>query len=382
MYKTNMLYHTKAIQKCLPRFNLRSRLDLSDFRLTLRGRNRYYEFVPQFIGLGRNGGLQYMPVLREEAEGFIGWLPYFNKRWPLAADKLLFKAFCIEQGVATPRHWMQPADSLRNFIIKGKSSSFGQGIRGPFQTHDPLDADQRLRDNEYYEQFIAGAIAKAWYWDEKLVCLEMLEMPMVTGDGKRSLYELIVANTPGRDSRARLERSPFQALARYQGFSLDDVVPNGKRAIADFRYVSPLFPKSAENTNVLAAYEGTEVIKQFSAAGRVLWRGIPENIRNRTLWTMDAMVEKDAGRVSFLEMNCNPIVHPDAYFSIFETLFGAAQPVATPSQLSVRPGGVMSSDGHGVPLNGSPPPSPVRRMHPPSDAGTAPHLRPVAKKTP
>jgi len=310
-------------------------MDLINFRLTLTGRNRYYEFFPQFVAPGRDGGMQYTPTLREDAHGFIGWMPYFNKKWPLATDKLLFKKYCVENGLRTPRYWTQPDAAVGDVIIKQKASSFGKGIRGPFRTIDSADAEHRLLEKEYYEQFIMGTIAKAWYWDGKFVCLEMLKMPSVTGDGKRSVYELIGGKS--RRSRPPPPRAKVAALVQYQGVSLDDVIPIGREVIVDFRYVSTLFPKSIKSSDVFAKYAGTEIARQFTEAGPVLWAGIPDDVRNGTLWTLDAMVEEDSGRVWFLEMNCNPMVHPDAYFSMLEGLFGPAEEVTVPVAVEAHP---------------------------------------------
>lgn len=337
-YKTNLLNHMRAVQTCLPHFGLKATLDVATFRLTLSGGGRSYDLFPRFVSLTSDGGPCYTGLLRADASGFIGWLPYASKRWPLATDKLRFKAFCAENDLPTPRCWMQPDSSLRGFIVKHRTFAFGRGIRGPFDVYDGAKPKQLL-EQEYYDQFVPGTIAKASYWNDKLVWLDMREMPVVIGDGRRSLYDLIIASTVGRDAKKRLQRAAFSELAEYQGFTLDDVVPNGDRVLVDFRYVSPLFRRSTENCNALPAYAGTEVAKQLSEAGRILWAGIPEEIRKGTYWTLDAIIEKDVGRARFLEMNCNPMVHPDAYFAMFEDLCGSSlmQPIAQMHRVAAAP---------------------------------------------
>lgn len=363
-YKTNLLNHARAVYGCAPRFGLKATIDLLNFQLTLTGRNLYYNFFPQFIGAGQDGDTRYSPTLRDETRGFIGWLPYFNKKWPLATDKLLFKEFCIEKGLRTPQYWTQLDASIRDLIIKQRASSFGKGIRGPFKAVDSAEAEHRLLDKEYYEQFIVGTIGKAWYWDDKLVCLEMLKMPTVTGDGKRSLNDLI-ARKARKSRRARRAPEPdkIAALARYQGLSIDSIVPADRKVIVDFRYVSGLHKrKNRKSSNVLPKYAETDIAKQFSHAGRVLWSGIPEDIRKRTLWTVDAIVEEEAGRVWFLEMNCNPIVHPDAYFSMFEGFFGPAEAAVAPivethsgNFAGITPAGMTGVPGDAPPAMPMPP---------------------------
>ena len=117
----------------------------------------------------------------------------------------------------------------------------------------------------------------------------------------------------------------LEALAQYQEVAWDEPIPAGKTVLADFRYASPLFSAGFQNQNVMAKHAGSDLGRQLAEAGPVLWRAIPENRRDATLYTVDAIMDGD-GQVWFLEMNCNPAVHPDAYFAMFEHLFGAAEP--------------------------------------------------------
>src|SRR4051812_37046707 len=103
VFKTNLLYHIRAVNESLPRFRVEGQMNLQDLRLTVRGRNRYYVFNPQFVN-NSDGRLSYTPFFGKTVAGFIGWLPYFNKRWPIGSDKFNFKAFCDAQGVRTPRY--------------------------------------------------------------------------------------------------------------------------------------------------------------------------------------------------------------------------------------------------------------------------------------
>jgi hypothetical protein len=329
-YKMNLLHHVLAVQACARDFQVEADLDLLDLRMRLTGRNRYYDLFPRLVAVGEDGAPQYTPGAGPHARGFAGWLPYEHKRWPEAADKLQFKALCQRLGLRTPRHWTQPGAETRDVLVKHRGSSFGKGMRGPFRDVAGPDPGRGLREGEYYEQFMTGTIAKAWYWDDKPVALEMPAMPTVTGDGKRSLWELIVATAP-RFLREGLVPSRFETIARYQGASLDGVVPAGKTLIADFRYLSPMFPPNPRNASVLSEHAGDALGKQLSDAGAALWQAIPEDVRKATLWTLDAIVEEDSGRVWLLEMNCNPLMHPDAYPAMFEGLFGPAQPLVFPA---------------------------------------------------
>jgi hypothetical protein len=335
VYKVNLFFHAKSIHEFLPRFgeDAVAVVGLRTFRLEVRARNRFYYFTPQFV-YREEGRIRYTPNPEPRTRGFIGWLPYFNKRWPIATDKLAFKAYCVANGVRTPQFWRSASGSVKNFIIKQSNSSFAYGIRGPFRVIEGGPTELKPQDAEYYEAFVPGTIAKAWYWDGELVCLEMREMPTVSGSGKDSLYVLICAKAP---SAAPPDRGEFEALVRFQGYSLDNVLEPGKSVLADFRYGSSLFPTSLENANVLPDYRGTEVERQLSEAGAACWKGIPEELRASTLFTLDAVVD-DAKQVWFLEMNCNPMVHPDTYLPMFESLFGrAAEPAPPPPEAEPRP---------------------------------------------
>jgi len=78
---------------------------------------------------------------------------------------------------------------------------------------------------------------------------------------------------------------------------------------------------SFDNENVVAAVRDTAIGAQFEQAGRRLLAAIPPDMRGDTLFTLDAVV--NAGdQAWFLEMNSNPMVHPDAYRAMIENAFG------------------------------------------------------------
>jgi hypothetical protein len=51
----------------------------------------------------------------------------------------------------------------------------------------------------------------------------------------------------------------------------------------------------------------------------VFWRGIPEGVRQNTLFTVDGILDR-TGVARFVEINSNPAVHPDAYLPMLEGL--------------------------------------------------------------
>jgi hypothetical protein len=356
---TDLLHHARAIRECTRRLGLEAHLDLANFRLALRGHGRYYDLFPQFSVFDDQRGLQYRPT--PDGPGnvrFIGWLPYFNKYWAIARDKLPFKEFCTARGLRTPAYWTRRDDAVRDVIVKNSRSSFGAGMRGPFRLVGDGDAATGLFAGEYYEQFVIGTIAKAWYWDERPVCLETCAMPSVTGDGRRSTYELAVAGAPR--SRVPLKRSDIETLARYQGVHEDEILPAGRTVITDFRYTSPLLARGTANQNVLPRYAGSEIERQLREAGTVLWQAVPEELRKGTVWTLDAIIEEDEARVWLLEMNCNPTLHPDTYPAMVDALFGPdADQVLAAAKKAMQTVMHLPSVGAGRPGAAAPAPAPA-----------------------
>jgi hypothetical protein len=356
-YQTSLICHSSAILECVARFGATADLRLPSYVLRVRARNRYYDLFPQFIERkdGRLLFSRHMPAGRDGA-GFVGWLPYAGKRWPASTSKLAFKEFCAAHGLRTPRISLGAPEGFERYIVKGNASSFGQGIRGPFRKQDAGDPGALAGEKEYCEEFIAGRSAKAWYWDDKLAALEILTMPTVTGDGARTYRNLMAA----------MPRPMIEALARFQGIEADAMVPAGKTLMADFRHGSPFLTVNMLNQNVLAEHAASEIGRQFAATGATFWSAVPEEQRPLTVYTVDAIVD-DKDRVWFVEMNCNPAVHPDVYPAMFGRLFGPEDENQPAQQMAPLPD---SPPLWGVvPPNTWPPgavaPAPPRHMPPP-----------------
>jgi len=267
----------------------------------------------------------YQQTLLDSAAFFVGWRPYVNRVWPLSFDKRAFKAFCRGNGVAVPRQWIRAEEVEADVLIKRGVSSFSEGISGPYTPEAVKRLGRALEDGEYFDEFILGDIVKVWYWNATPVTLEALPMPAVTGDGAHTLRQLINGI---KLPHAGADWQAWQSAAEYQGLSLDAVVPSGRRLLVEFRYRSVLHPVSPNfpNLNVLAKFAGTPVMDQLRRAGEVFWRGIPEALRQDTVFTVDGILDR-SGTIRFLEINCNPSLHPDVYLPMLE---GLLAPRATP----------------------------------------------------
>jgi len=312
-YVPNLMNHVKAVQAAMDGLHGTAVLNVKDLVMIARLGSRSVYLQPQFI-YSKAGRLRYTLQFERHVTGFAGWRPYFNKRWGLSTEKLQFKAYANSRGIRTPQHWLKQVGSLHDFVIKKSRSSFGVDIRGPFRCIDPQQPAQHLEEGEYYEAFIPGRIAKAWYWDGKLCALELRPPPLLTGDGKSTVPQLAEARCAHR-----IDGSALAWVTAYQGRSPDAVLREGEHMPADFKYGSPYDTPSRDNENVLAAHRGSDLEAQFEAAGRMLMQGIPESIRPHVLYTLDAVVD-DAEQVWLLEMNSNPMVHPDVYTAMLQTL--------------------------------------------------------------
>ena len=337
IYRMDLLWHAWMLHAGLADFEAEASMDLASFTLKISARNRYYRFHPRFT-MHQGDRVGYAPRPSREMFGFAGWLPYVNKRWPIGSGKFAFKDFCAEKGLPTPRMWRRPQPDMRDFLVKHDLSSSGSGMRGPFRAYDAASDAQALPEGGYYEQFVRGGMLKAWYWESRLVGLELHPMPMVTGDGSASFRDLVTRarRRPG----ATADWSPYHDLAAWQGLTLDTVPPEGARLLAEFRYTSPLNGGVFDNVPSLARYRDARFVPQLERFGPILWHGIPEDVRPAALFSLDAIVDQDE-RLWLLEMNCNPAVHPDAYPFMLETLFGprTSRAPAAPAPLRQPPPG-------------------------------------------
>lgn len=315
-YITSLLTHLKHVRDCMANLGGEAVVSVSDVALHLRIGKEVRHFQPQF-SFTRDRQRHYTLTVEPHVVGFIGWRSHAPRSWPLSSQKLAFKAFVVAAGLRTPDSWQAPTDANRHFIVKNSKSSFGQGIRGPFEKLDLSDAMQRVEEGEFYETFVSGRILKAWYWDGALLCVELRPPPSVIGDGRSTVLELA-----SRRVSREIDRQALAWMAAFQGLRLEDAPADGSRLMVDFRYGSSYEGGRFDNENVLSAVDQTPIGAQLRKAGEVLREGIPEEVRNDTLFTLDAVVDSE-DRVWLLEMNSNPMVHPDAYPAMLRSAFEA-----------------------------------------------------------
>jgi hypothetical protein len=355
IFKTSPFSHLMAMQRCLQKYQADATLDPLDFTLQVRARNRYYTLYPMFLG-AQAGRLHYTRQVDESTIGFAGWMPYFNKRWPIGSGKFAFKDYCQRNGLRTPAMWRSPAPDMGDFLVKHDNKSFGQAIHGPFRRYDARDSRQAIDDKGYYEAFIRGRIVKATYWESRLAAVEIKTMATVKGDGKSKLRQLIEplmhAETPADewDNLAAI-------AAAYEDLTLDAVPAAGRSVLVDFRFASYANAIDRNALNPYADLAGTPLLKQLVECGPVLWAGVPESLRAATLFTVDAMADEQ-DRLWLLEMNCNPVCHPRVYPLMFETLFGPAdtqeEAAQVPASALPHPSLAIAATARSAALMGAP----------------------------
>src|SRR5262249_49940846 len=131
-------------------------------------------------------------------------------------------------------------------------------------------------------------------------------------------------------------------LLAYQGLSANDVLPLGHQVLLDYRYNNCWLKMNWGPDNVLPTCGMVELREQLEDAGKVLWKEIPESVRQDTMYTLDAILDsRDC--LWWLEMNSNPQVHPDVYLPMLRDLFARV-----PSQQ--RAGEPPSPSPPGMPL--------------------------------
>ena len=319
--KDDVLGHFRLLHRALDQAGKEAILSFANFSVLIRGHGQDHILYPQFLAVSE-GRRHYVQTFSNQSRKFIGWLPYYNKRWELASDKLKFKRYAQEHGLATPEFSLDPAREMENVLIKRGQSSFGSQIQGPFRSNAGLTLD--VTEGEYFERFISGKILKIWYWDNLPACMEIDVMPFVLGDGVSTVKELLLRRLVEQGRLAAMD-APFdfskteQVLA-YDGKHLDSVLARHDKQRVEIRYGSDLRLPCDRKVVNLQKRMPEDLKESLLRIGEVAWQGIPAAIRNGTVFTIDAILDAER-QIWVLEMNSNPFVHPLVYELMAQTLF-------------------------------------------------------------
>lgn len=323
--KLDFLAHVHRLRDAAKAQGAELLLAAESMQAMLRRDSRFWVLHPQFIAV-RNGVTQYVRQFDDDVTHFAGWLPYRLRRWPEAVDKLVFKERAAQAGLRVPEHGRDPAAVMGDVVVKRARSSFGTQVHGPYRGSGEHALD--LSAGDYHERFVEGSLLKLWCWGAQAVCVEVDQMPTVEGDGNSSLQQLI-------EARARLARrqtpeklslllARSEVVLRYDGRTLAEVLEPGVRQRIEFRYGSDLMHPS--DRRVIDLRVSTETRwQQLREAGQVMAAWLPEELRNDTVFTVDAVLDPE-DRAWLLEMNCNPMVHPLVYRPMLDTMMTSAAP--------------------------------------------------------
>lgn len=312
--KKSLLYHLRVIQKSCVHHLVDPILDCRDFKLTLCHKQKTYILYPQFI-LFQKTGVAYTATFDEEVKVFAGWRPYHSMELPLFTDKWNLKKYLLRCNLLTPKYTRDPQSNLKNVIVKNCFGSFGKAIKGPF--HSAQDYPQIVQD-EHYEQLIEGEITKVWFWKETPVVMEVLEVPFVIGTGKDSIKMLIQRHLI--HAKVQLDWNHIKQVLSYYGDNkLTTTLPAGKHQIVALTYRAARRLHSKKREYKCNALKEIALYHAITKVGKMLWSTI-EDQTEALLFTVDAIISRE-GSFWILEANSNPVVHPDVYPSMLDTLF-------------------------------------------------------------
>ncbi len=319
-FKRNFLQHALAVNAWMQQHEAKGAIDPRSLSMEIAHNGRAVRFYPQFVA-EQPGGIGFVPHLQPGVSGFVGWLPYFGKGWEASRDKLAFNRFAQAHGLITPAWSQNLADVRGAFLIKHRHSTLGRSQRGPFVVAPPPAPrpDLTLADGEYCEQFVFGRVLKAWYWNGEPTVVEAVPMPTIKGDGASTPRQLIAPGLPPGAAWPEV----LTNLIQLQGQSVDAVLEKGKTIVADYRYLSELNPAMTTDHNVRAAIVGSPLERQLQRAGELCLTCVPAALQENTAFTLDGIVD-GTGQVHFLEMNCNPQLHPAFYPPMLDSLFAAS----------------------------------------------------------
>lgn len=306
--KRDLLNHFRKLQEAVKSLNGEAYLSLQTFIVEIRLANQLYRLYPHFV-TNLNGKRLFTSLFSPELDliRFAGWR--LNPGTPCIrpfsfANKLQFKNLLLQYNFVVPEYSQDSTCQLANVIIKKDASSFSENIKGPF--HKSSEHALNCQDGEYYEKFVLGKIVKVWYWNHRPVCLEIKNMPYITGDGLSCIADLLSRTSIKHDL------SKVSVLVSYFGRDLRTILPKGEKQIIDFRYISEFdFPEDVLEVNLLSTKD-PRFEQEIWRLGEMLSNQLRSEGYGTVIYTVDAILDSE-DKLCFLEANPNPFIHPDMY---------------------------------------------------------------------
>ena len=320
------LNHFRVVNDWVQTYGGEASVDVGSFQMEVKARNRYFRLTPRFLA-DIGGQLGHVETLTPQATGMIGWLPYRTPlQWELAQDKQVFKRFLQEKGQRTPAWWLDPAQASSDFIMKSSQGSFGYELYGPYRagTTTQLGIPRTPGGDIFAEAFVHGRNLKVWYWGRRAFFAHAHAYPLLRGDGASSLRNLLVGKLErlGRSFDDSPDMQVLRQALAYQDVALDDVLPAEREVWLDYRYGRRFLPSggSAASDNDWPHLPAS-ARQQCENLGALLAEELSRAFPAPVLYSVDGVVD-EGGAVWWLEMNSNPILPPEGYPLIFQTLFG------------------------------------------------------------
>lgn len=336
------LNHFKAVKDWLHLRGAKAELDPDSFELEVTARNRYFRLHPQFLARS-NGRLVHSPHLNDDVTGFIGWLPYRPASWPLTADKLNFKDFAVASGLTTPRYSRTVEEAPdHDYLFKRSMGSFGYDLYGPYRAGEappsvPANGPEH-RGRLFVEEFVQGRNVKAWFWGHTPFFLQRQDYPLIQGDGVSTASMLVRRRLElaGQKPDGATEQAAIESALAFQRIAPDTVLPAGSQAWFDYRYGRVYQPTTLtpQNDDTLAGLDA-DTRAQVAEAGGIAGDELLRQLQVPVLYTLDGIQRQD-GRILWVEINSNPILAPAGYAVMLDDLFGYGAPAmakASPAEL-------------------------------------------------
>lgn len=327
VFKSHFFQHVKILRQAVSDAGAEAIMPLDSWEVLIRRGPSIWVMHPQF-NANINGIQAYVKKISDNCYRFAGWLPYQNKKWLIATDKIAFKRFSEINGIPTPEYSLDVNSIASNVLIKRSMSSFGNKLYGPFRNAPARALD--VSQGEYYEKFIEGTLFKIWFWDGIPICSERDVMTSVCGDGQSNLRDLILIRA-GQFYQNKIKEQHellgrCETIIRYYGNELDTVPSKGKSQIVDFRYGNDLMQDGDREIIDYSENDDDALGIKLRQIGKVLFEAIPQEIRPHTLFTLDAILDNQPEpQMWFLEMNSNPAVHPLVYKLMIKDLLSTNQ---------------------------------------------------------
>lgn len=332
--KTRLLDHLRWLRQAASESETDLLVAGHSLQALLRRDGQRWALEPRFLSASSELVFE-TPALDDYVQGFAGWLPHPPRTWDTAEDAIRFNSFVREHGLPAPELVFEEAPGLADVMIRSAMRDLRATCRGPYRMaiECPLEPARR----EYYEPYRSGPQLRLWFWNDLLVCGEIVAAPTVTGNGASTVRDLIADRAaysrPWAENDLAVLLARCAPLVAYHGSGLGTVPGKGERVVVDHGMDSPLAHPSDRQALELTGAPDTGWVKIARRAGAEIMSAAPEEWRSGTLYTVDAVLHSDE-QLWLMAMDANPTVHPVVYPAMVHWLVAGASPrdgqVATP----------------------------------------------------